>query len=555
MPSFFALHNIIPFFAFTLTLAFLLNFQSDSAFSIPDFERNLLFARFVLVGIVVALLLRWRVYLAMPIPILGSHPHPSAYRMLVKNEELGRGTGGHKCGPPERKHPVAYRLFDERKSADGSVLLPPVAVYFPCRFASEGEEDEQDILPHDDESFEKMQSINAKLSKCSMPWLPRQDFRSVAGINVRQNTPEFSLYHWTDVKIRAKDVSDTNANKSNEKIKPIFNVQDILCTDECPLILFSHGNCTNCNFYSQFCIELASRGAVVVVPWYMDGSSSGCLLRDANFKNDLAKFESFPLRTTTITTGATGEKEGESSSKSLLHIHYKDTPIGPQTESNSVIVEVREEQLNERVRETENVANKLLANGMLFGREMLGWFDNELKLRKCINRIRSSENGGGVNLLGHSFGAATVFAVLAERLENSNTINNNKFSCHFKNYTCYDLWSLPSRKHVDKVEKFFSSFDSSPSEIPFLELQTSDEWSFLKTTHVPLINRILNAYPEERCRYRVKKGTDHLSLSDGGLLSPKYFRHRDSKRRGLWTDDSIFICDYAIEAFETMKKR
>ncbi len=419
-------------------------------------------------------------------------------------------------------------------TSSNSSALPPLAIYFPCsKYSGRKPKDtttttkkKNDKKESDDDDSSDPDEVNHQLFENTTSWLPKNgDLRTTLGQSKRQDLPEFTFYHWREVTMRATNVND----KNNETVLPPSDLKETLCSEDCPVILFSHGNCTHCNFYSNFAVELASRGAVVVVPWHTDGSSSGCILEDGTC---------------------------------IEYRHH-----ATNDESNEAAVAIKEEQLEHRIQEIERVA-KAMADGTLWkSKKYLGWFDDDdqVLLNECLERMQSSF---GISLLGHSFGAATVFGVCAERMMMMNH-HTAKNVAKFRNYICYDLWSFPIRSILTKLEKIITT--KCEYEFPFLELQTSDEWeSSQKNTHMKIVQRVEKLWKQqqqqqqtemkndddkhEKYIYKRKQGTDHLSLSDGGVLSPRYFRHKESKRRGLWTDDRIFICEYAVEALQSILK-
>lgn len=357
---------------------------------------------------------------------------------------------------------------------DASKNLPPMAAYYPTHIPPNHQDPE--------------------------PWVPHDgDTRYLRGLSSYGELPFVLFRHWSLVGMRCT---------RNAAVIPLWNATTQTMR---PWVVFSHGLAGHCRLYSLLAMDMAARGAIVIVPEHQDGSS--CFTRDVHNLSDDA---CTPLKPCPAPSGTPQERQ------------------------------FREEQLNHRVKEVEAVL-RTIVSGDMFHSLCLSQQDIQDVAERCPGGVPQ------VALVGHSFGGATVLAT-AVNLCTQQPPDETLKGLHVHAVTTFDAWHLPIQyTTLAKIRELCRHDDTSRKggsvsrRLPPLLLLESEEWECWPPS-TRFQRELIAAYQQASdaaaagpqfgtsnndtvpsVSREVTYGTDHMSCCDIAALSPVLSRKKTSK--------------------------
>ena len=305
------------------------------------------------------------------------------------------------------------------------------------------------------------------------PWLPHGDIRYAHGMAAHAHLPRFLLSYHQSVRLKVT----RNASLLSLRL-PTGGFR--------PLIVLSHGLAAHHHAYACVAMDLAARGAIVFCLQHGDGSTSF-------------------------------SREGEEPDMEVI-MYRKLQPSENE-------VSVRESQLQTRVKEVFRLLSAI-ENGSVLHKMFCS--SNDMQAFLAHDEVR-------IILAGHSFGAATALASavrLLEQRDATGACSHVPDRVQISHVICNDLWHLP----LSFVCPLLDANRKLVAKLPPLLLQESvhwERWSENKNFEVELVRTLGTAAPF--VQRVVMDGTDHMSFSDIGVLSPvvsrkKYARGSSRKK-------------------------
>lgn len=371
----------------------------------------------------------------------------------------------------------SYHVGIRHIPGDRARGVPPMAAYYPTHIPP-NVQDPETWLPHDG------------------------DVRYVEGLASYSRLPTLLFRHWCFVGMRCT---------RNAAPIPLWNPTTQTLR---PLVVFSHGLAAHCRLYSLLAMDMAARGAIVIVPEHQDGSS--CFSRDVHHTTHDA---------------------------CTPHKHCP-APCGSAQER-----QFREDQLNQRRREIEAVLRSISS----------GRLHNALcHSEQDIIDLKERSPGGipQVALVGHSFGGATVLATAIALATTRDETLRGRVRVH--SVACFDTWHLPLQyttlAHIRELCGY--NYPSGlHAEIPrgtrlppllLLESEAWEKWAPSANFQRELIAAYQGAAASvaeiiepgtspvqhddvPSVAREVTFGTDHMSCCDVSVLSPVLSRKRHMK--------------------------
>lgn len=352
---------------------------------------------------------------------------------------------------------------------DSFKCLPPMAAFYPTHIPP-NPQDPEGWLPHDG------------------------DTRYLHGLANYGELPSILFRHWSYVGMRCT---------RNAAAIPLWNPTTQTMR---PWIVFSHGLAGHCRLYSSLAMDMAARGAIVIVMEHQDGSS--CFTRDVH---NAADETCTPLKPCPAPAGSPQERQ------------------------------FREEQLQHRVKETEAVL-RMIAAGDMFHALCLTQEDITDVGHRCPGGVPQ------VALVGHSFGGATVLST-AVGLCTQNPRDESLKGLHVHAVTAFDAWHLPLQyttlariRELCRYDRNVNAEDP-PRQLPHLLLLESESWerwspsasfqreliaAYQGAADAPQhVSSKADAIPS--VSREVTFGTDHMSCCDIAVLSPVLNRKHAGK--------------------------
>jgi dienelactone hydrolase len=319
-----------------------------------------------------------------------------------------------------------------------------------------------------------------------VPWLPHADVRYSYGMALHANVPSFLLSgQQALVTVKAtRNASLLSLRQPTGGFRPII----VLC----------HGLAAHHHAYVSVAMDLAARGALVFCPQHGDGSASF-------------------------------SREGEDPDLDIVTFR--------KVQSHENEVHIREQQLQQRIKETLRVVGAI-ENGSLLGRMFCS--ASELQAYADSTAVQ-------IVLAGHSFGASTALASAVRLLElrsTSSSFVSDRVSV--SHVVCNDLWHLP----LSHLCPLLRSNPQLLKAMPPLLLQESvqwDRWAENKMFEDELMQTLAvgsSSSASSMVQRVVMAGTDHLSFSDLGVLTPVVSRKkyaRGSSRKKITAFASQFL--------------